>query len=132
MRNFDKQTVLNAIKDSYGITSRVAKKLNCDWGTADRYIKKYKDALEAVNNEQNFVLDLAEGKLFEAINRGEQWAIKFFLTMKGQSRGYIATPTIKLDNGEPLNIQFSGMSKAELLNADNVEINEGANETSES
>jgi len=129
--DFTKDTIVQAIKDSYGITSRVAKRLGVDWHTADKYIKKYKDAQQAQSDEQNFVADLAEGKLFEAINRGEAWAIKFFLSMKGQSRGYISTPVIKLENEEPLNIQFTGMSKAELLSADNVELNEGADASEE-
>jgi len=39
--------------------------------------------------------DMAEGKLFEAIEAGEPWAIRFFLTKRGADRGYGSTARIK-------------------------------------
>ena len=124
-----KQAVLEAIKGSLGIISTIAKRLDCESRTAKRLIDKWQETKDALIDEQELVLDLADTGLYDALIKKEQWAIKFILSTKGQSRGYVLTPTIKLDNGEPLNIQFTEASADNLLQAGNVEVNNGESET---
>ncbi len=124
-----KKEVLEAINGSLGIISTIAKRLGCESRTAKRLIDKWQETKDALIDEQELVLDLAETGLYDALIKKEQWAIKFILSTKGQSRGYVVTPTIKLDNGEPLNIQFTEASAESLRQADNVEINNGESET---
>ncbi len=124
-----KKEVLEAINGSLGIISTIAKRLGCESRTAKRLIDKWQETKDALIDEQELVLDLAETGLYDALIKKEQWAIKFILSTKGQSRGYVVTPTIKLDNGEPLNIQFTEASAESLQQADNVEINNGESET---
>ena len=102
-----KKAVLEAINGSLGIISTIAKRLGCESRTAKRLIDKWQETKDALIDEQELVLDLADTGLYDALIKKEQWAIKFILSTKGQSRGYVVTPTIKLDNGEPLNIQFA-------------------------
>lgn len=127
-KNIPKETVLKAIKASYGITSTVAARLSCDWGTADRLIKRWSETKEAFKTETESILDLAEGKVIKAINDGDIATTKWYLAKKGKLRGYEDTPTIKLDNGEPLNIQFAEANSDALLQAGNVEVNNGESE----
>lgn len=122
-----KQEVLYAISGSLGIISTIAKRLGCESRTAKRLIDKWQETKDALSDEEELVLDLADTGLYDALIKKEQWAIKFILSTKGQSRGYVVTPTIKLDNGEPLNIQFAQASAETLLQADNVEVNSGEN-----
>ncbi len=124
-----KKEVLEAINGSLGIISTIAKRLGCESRTAKRLIDKWQETKDALFDEQELVLDLADTGLYDALIKKEQWAIKFILSTKGQSRGYVVTPTIKLDNGEPLNIQFTEASADSLQQADNVEINNGESET---
>ena len=124
-----KKEVLEAIKGSLGIISTIAKRLGCESRTAKRLIDKWQETKDALFDEQELVLDLADTGLYDALIKKEQWAIKFILSTKGQSRGYVVTPTIKLDNGEPLNIQFTEASAESLRQADNVEIYNGESET---
>ena len=124
-----KKEVLEAINGSLGIISTIAKRLGCESRTAKRLIDKWQETKDALIDEQELVLDLADTGLYDALIKKEQWAIKFILATKGQSRGYVVTPTIKLDNGEPLNIQFTEASAESLRQADNVEINNGESET---
>ena len=124
-----KKEVLEAINGSLGIISTIAKRLGCESRTAKRLIDKWQETKDALIDEQELVLDLADTGLYDALIKKEQWAIKFILSTKGQSRGYVVTPTIKLDNGEPLNIQFTEASADSLQQADNVEINNGESET---
>ena len=123
-----KKEVLEAINGSLGIISTIAKRLGCESRTAKRLIDKWQETKDALIDEQELVLDLADTGLYDALIKKEQWAIKFILSTKGQSRGYVVTPTIKLDNGEPLNIQFTEASADSLQQADNVEINNGESE----
>ena len=124
-----KKEVLEAINGSLGIISTIAKRLGCESRTAKRLIDKWQETKDALIDEQELVLDLADTGLYDALIKKEQWAIKFILSTKGQSRGYVLTPTIKLDNGEPLNIQFTEASADNLLQAGNVEVNNGESET---
>ena len=124
-----KKEVLEAINGSLGIISTIAKRLGCESRTAKRLIDKWQETKDALFDEQELVLDLADTGLYDALIKKEQWAIKFILSTKGQSRGYVVTPTIKLDNGEPLNIQFTEASAESLRQADNVEIYNGESET---
>ena len=124
-----KKAVLEAINGSLGIISTIAKRLGCESRTAKRLIDKWQETKDALIDEQELVLDLADTGLYDALIKKEQWAIKFILSTKGQSRGYVVTPTIKLDNGEPLNIQFTEASADNLLQAGNVEVNNGESET---
>ncbi len=77
-----------AIKDSAGIMTTIAKNLGCDWSTARKYTEMYDSTKEAYFNEGERVLDLAESKLIEAINKGDSQMIKYLLATKGKKRGF--------------------------------------------
>ena len=132
-KHLQKEVVIAAIENSQGIMTTIGRRLGCKGDTAERLCHRWKETEQALINEVNSVLDLAESKIFKAINDGDLPTIKWYLTMKGQGRGYISTPTIKLDNGEPLNITFSNMSKQDFIDSSNVEVSTGAEgETEES
>ena len=88
-RGYNKETVLEAIKDSRGIVSRISKKLDCEWHTAKKYIEKWEITKTHYDNENQKILDVAEDRLIGAIDIGEQWDIKFMLATKGRNRGYV-------------------------------------------
>ena len=126
-----KETVLEAIKNTYGITSTVAQRLGCDWSTAQRLINRWEETKAKWAEETERVLDLAESKVITAINNNDIATTKWYLSKKGKARGYEDVPTIELRNQEPLNIQFSEQSEIEMKEADNVEINNGQEEEAE-
>jgi hypothetical protein len=99
MYNFDKKTVLNAIKDSSAIMSTIAKRLNCDWITANRYCHKWEATKEALENEKEKILDFAEGKMLEIINGGDGTMIRYLLSTKGKQRGYTEKTEVELSGG---------------------------------
>ncbi|MBN2011947.1 hypothetical protein JW960_21640 [candidate division KSB1 bacterium] len=88
MKDFDINQVLKAIEGSRGIVNEVAKKLGCNWRTAKRYIENWLTTKQAFTDETEILIDTAESKLFEALDNGDLWAIKFILTTKGRVRGY--------------------------------------------
>lgn len=82
-------------------------------------------------DEQETMLDVAESGLMEAVVAKEPWAIKFALTTIGKKRGYDTTPTIKIDDTDPLNINLQGelMTAADLTESQNVEVPEYGSDT---
>lgn len=86
-KKFEKSDIKNAIKGSGGIVSTIAKRLKCDWNTADKYIKKF-GLSDLVKDEKESLLDLAEGMLIKNIQEQDNTAIIFYLKTQGKQRGY--------------------------------------------
>jgi len=97
-KNYSIKTVLKAIEGCNSIMSNVAKKLNCDWGTARRYVDKWQVTQKAFENEAENVLDFTESMLMKKIKDGDTQAIKYKLSSHGRKRGY----------GEKQEIEHSG------------------------
>jgi hypothetical protein len=88
MAKLTKNTILTAIRGSAGIVNTVARRIDKDWHTAKRYINKWEETKQAFQAENETITDLGETELIKAMQRGEAWAIKFYLTTKGKTRGY--------------------------------------------
>lgn len=128
-KNIPKDTVLQAIKGSYGITSTVARHLGCDWKTAEALINRWEETKEARRAESEVVLDIAESQVIKAIHEKDIATTKWYLSKKGKARGYEDTPTIRLENQDPLNIKFTETTAEELKSAGNVEVSNGEEES---
>ena len=127
-KDMEKETVLKAIKGSRGIISTIAKKLHCHSETARNLCNKWDETQEALKDEVNFILDAAECVVQDDIILNKNVATaKWLLEIKGKERGYDISQTLKVDNGEPLNIKFEAFTKEKLQNAGNIEIG-GLNE----
>lgn len=123
LKNFPKKIILEAIKGSHGNVSVVAGLLHVDWKTAKRNIERFEETKTAMQNEVETIGDFIEAKAVEACNRGSESMIRYMLSTKYRNRGYEQNPVLKIDNQEPLNITFDGITKQDLEAADNVEIN---------
>ena len=99
--NFSQELILSAIKDSSGIVSNIAEKLNCSWATARRYIDKWEATKQALKNENEVALDFVENQLMRKIEDGDSIMIRFFLATKGKRRGYTERQEIAGAEGEP-------------------------------
>lgn len=80
--------VKRAIKGSAGIIAVIAGKLNCDWHTANKYILDHPKLKRLIENERETLVDLAEGKLAEKVESGDNWAIGRVLDGPGKKRGW--------------------------------------------
>lgn len=87
-KEFTEQEVLEAVYGSNGIMSVVAGALKCHWHTAQKWVKAYPSAIEAMAAEVEISLDLAEKKIHEAISMDDVGSAKWYLSKKGRSRGY--------------------------------------------
>ena len=89
-----KTHVIEAIKGTGGVMSKIAEKIGCSWHTARKYIETYNLSKE-LEEEQESVLDLCESKLIENIEDNDNQAIFYYLNNRGKSRGYNRPQEIK-------------------------------------
>lgn len=106
--------ILNAIEGSWGITSTVMKRLGCTWGTADKLIHSTDKTKEAFQHEKEKILDLAQGKAYQAVANGNLSMIKWLLDRLGKDRGFGADP-IAMMTEDPLKIEFEGQTTRETM-----------------
>lgn len=87
-RRISKKALLEAIKDSGGIMTTIARKLDVAWNTAYTKIHGDPETLQAYQDECERVLDLAEGTIIKSIQAGDTQDAKWLLARKGKKRGY--------------------------------------------
>lgn len=97
---------IEAIKNSAGIVTTIAQRVGCTWHTARRYIDTHPTVAKAYSDECETLTDVAEAKLFGQINKGEMWAVKYYLSTKGKDRGYTQRTEHTGPDGAPLAIHF--------------------------
>jgi hypothetical protein len=97
--NFQKSDIKKAIEGSGGYISEIARRLKCDWHTADKYIKEFELTQDLVIEDER-ATDRAEIKLMQAIEDGEIAAIIFRLKTKGKKRGYVERQEVTGANGD--------------------------------
>ena len=85
---FTADQMVEAIRGSGGIVSLIASRLRCGRSTVYRYAHRYPSVREALEAEREVLLDLAESRLLECVERGDLDAIIFVLKTKGKDRGY--------------------------------------------
>jgi len=118
MRKFKKSDVKKAIEGSGGYVINIAKKLNCDWSTARKYVDIF--GLQSfLDQEDETTTDLTEMKLIENINKNDTTAIIFRLKTKGKKRGYVERVELEQTKSRPV-INFINVSKINAINGDSV------------
>jgi hypothetical protein len=81
--------VVDALKATKGMVYLTAQRLGCDAKTIYNYRDRYEVVRAEMEQQDGTVDDTAELKLFQAIQKGEPWAIQFRLRTKGRNRGYV-------------------------------------------
>ncbi len=87
-KKYTVEKVIRAIEGTGGLRTQIAENLGCTIATVISYIKDYPEIKKALDDEENKVLDMAEGALFSLIQAGDTSAIFYYLNNKGRKRGY--------------------------------------------
>ena len=82
------EAILEAIKGSGGIMSTIARKLDVTWHTADSWIRESGELMEALKDEKETILDMAESTVLKRIKEGDEQSAKWYLSKIGKHRGY--------------------------------------------
>lgn len=81
--------IIEALRATKGLVYRAASALGCSANTVYRYARTYPEVQEAIDEERGKLVDTAEAKLADAIDRGDAWAIALALKTIGKGRGYV-------------------------------------------
>lgn len=87
-RRFPDEHIIEAIRQNRGLVYLAAHALGCSAKWIYERAKTNPKVQEAIEEATEVQLDVTEGKLIQAINRDDAWAIRFYLQTKGKSRGY--------------------------------------------
>lgn len=98
---------------SGGVVTVVARRLRVTRQTVYGYLQKWATAREALDDERNSMIDLAESKLFAEVNAGNITAIIFALKTIGKSRGYVERAEVTGVDGGELVIEVVKREKAD-------------------
>lgn len=104
MAKKSKKAIIEAIKDSGGIMSTIARRLGVTWHTADTWVKQYDETKQALQDERETILDLAESTLFKNIKDGNSQDAKWLLSTMGKNRGYNERQEITGVDGGPIDV----------------------------
>lgn len=100
-----KDQTLEAIKGSGGIITTIANRLKVSWGTARTYTEKWEQTRQAMRDEEEINIDIAEGIIIHSIqDQHDIQAAKWYLSTKGRSRGYGDSLQVSNATNEPLSI----------------------------
>ena len=108
-----KNTMLLALANNLGNVSKACEQTNISRQSHYRWLKGDLKYSEAVLEQADAALDIAEYKLMEKIKSGDIRAIMFFLKTKGRKRGYGESPQVELNTHyKPERIEL--VTRAEL------------------
>jgi transposase len=89
----DREILIKVIHLAQGNITVAADKLKVSRSTIYQYREKYKTVADAIEEARHDfdteLLDRAERRLMEAVDRAEVWAVRYALNKKGGNRGYM-------------------------------------------
>jgi hypothetical protein len=104
---FTCQQVIDVLKATRGMVYLAAESLGCSHVTVYNYIKRHPSIRLAWESFSGQVGDIAETRLFDAIERDESWAIAFYLKTKGKNRGYVERKEVSGKDGGKIQVETS-------------------------
>jgi len=100
-----KEDYINAIHKSRGLLTAAADALGCTRGAIYEAAKKHPEIQQAIEEARERTTDVAEGKLFQKINEGDNTAIIFYLKTQGKKRGYVERQEVTGAEGTELTVR---------------------------
>lgn len=104
---YSQKQIIDALVDSKGLIFVAAKAVGCHPATIYDYAQKFPAVQETIETERGALTDKAESRLFDAIEKGEAWAICFYLKTQGKSRGYVERQELSGPDGGKLEINVN-------------------------
>jgi hypothetical protein len=92
--------VEQALIETKGMMFIAAQRLGCDPETIRNYCRRYPSVQAAKDAQRGAMIDLAELKLWQAIQEGEAWGITLCLKTLGKDRGYVERQELTGQDGQ--------------------------------
>lgn len=106
-QRYTAEEVVEAIRATRGRVHSVARRLGCDARTIYNYAERYASVRDELDMQRGLRGDTAEFKLDEAIDRGEAWAVKYYLSTQCKDRGYVERQEITGQDGVPFKVKMT-------------------------
>jgi len=84
---------IKAITEAQGLISVAARRLGCSRTAVYEAAKNHPEVQRAIDDARERTTDLAEGKLFQKINEGDNTAIIFYLKTQGKKTARRTKPS---------------------------------------
>ena len=104
--HYTRQQMIDALRATKGMVFLAAKQLGCSHTTVYRYIERYTSVRAEKEYQEGQFGDMAELKLYNAVNEEQAWAIQFALRTKFKNRGYIERQEITGADGGNIGIEY--------------------------
>ncbi len=101
---YSRDQVLEAVKDSKGFITMIAKRLGCSRKHVYSLLKKYPAAADAVEDERETTKDWVEGKLLQRIEKNDTTALIFYAKTQMKDRGYVERQEMTGANGGAIEV----------------------------
>jgi hypothetical protein len=105
-RKYTQEEMIEALEESKGLIAPAARALGCSRDTIRSYLEEYTAVAQAKLDQREAVTDMAENSLYEAIRRGEAWAVCFYLKCIAKDRGYVERAEVSGAGGGPVKIKL--------------------------
>jgi hypothetical protein len=105
-RKYTPEQIIGALAAARGMIAPAARALGCSRNTIKAYMHEYQAIAQTIADEREATTDVAELKLYDAIERGEAWAICFYLKCQAKNRGYVERAELTGSNGAPVKIKL--------------------------
>jgi len=86
--SLSEQQIMDVAIRAHGVIVVMCRILGLDRWEVTKLIKKYPRVKRTIAEERENIVDMAECRLFEAANMGQEWAIKMILYCQGKYRGW--------------------------------------------
>jgi hypothetical protein len=102
-RVYTNEQLIAGLTETKGLVYLAARKIGCGVDTIYRRARTSKDVAAVIRQQRGELLDTAELSLYNAILRGEAWAVSLALKTLGKDRGY--QEAVQLEGGgRPLQV----------------------------
>ena len=92
------ELIKQALSESRGIVAVAARMLNMTRQALHNRISRNKELKDHLESERESMLDFAENKLFDNIEKGDSGSIFFYLKCQGKKRGYVERQEIDISD----------------------------------
>jgi hypothetical protein len=97
---YSDEEMVAALEEKHGLVFLAAKSLGCSPDTIRHRAKQSPAVAGCILAQRGRVIDTAEERLFEAVDKGQPWAVGLMLKTLGRDRGYVERSEHRL-GGEP-------------------------------
>jgi hypothetical protein len=105
-RRISNNEMIAAIQEAHGLVLVAATRLGCSTSTIYRRADRFASVRDALQSAREEIVDLAEAKLYQAVQAGEAWAVTLVLRTLGRRRGYVERQELSGADGQSLEVRL--------------------------